>query len=42
MYHHLSSRIAAEGRTVKYQKTGSHAVNSIHGGVIMEKVYDKS
>lgn len=41
MYHHLSSRIAAEGRTVKYQKTGSHAVNSIHGGVIMEKVYDK-
>ena len=39
--HHLSSRTAAEGRTVKYQKTGSYAVNSIHGGSIMEKVYDK-
>ena len=41
MNHHLSSRTAAEGRTVKYQKTGSYAVNSIRGGGIMEKVYDK-
>src|SRR5699024_11653764 len=35
--HHLSSRTAAEGRTVKYQKTGSYAVNSIHGGSIIDR-----